>query len=342
MLGNDSWYFVTPDGALYRNTGSTNLASNVKITQLDATFYANPALIHEAVASNVMLSQQTLTEIAQLELHYHMSYYENWGGWNEIWAYSNTKQWYFITADGMFYRWSGDDDLSLSTPIMNIGSRFYNDSTLLGGLNEFGSWAVSTASQLNQDLDLHLQSAYALNWGGANEKWIKGSGDTWYFITPNGGFYQWNGAANLRDSSLIATLDSNYYAVPSRLHEAPLLQPMMLSVVAQAIKQNDVEPASRATTVIQSGSANLGQINLQQQAIERTGSQSRVFSAKSTLLTYLRRTDSSTIEELSEKDVAAPSSERRDRMKAFDEFLPVTPIDLDALFDEIAADVGMS
>ena len=35
------------------------------------------------------------------------------------------------------------------------------------------------------------------NWGGLNEKWLQGTGGSWYYITPGGEFFRWNGRSNL-------------------------------------------------------------------------------------------------------------------------------------------------
>lgn len=35
------------------------------------------------------------------------------------------------------------------------------------------------------------------NYGRLNEKWLKGDGDFWYYILPNGELYRWNGANNM-------------------------------------------------------------------------------------------------------------------------------------------------
>lgn len=40
-----------------------------------------------------------------------------------------------------------------------------------------------------------------LNWGGQNEKWLKGDGEIWYFITPNGDLFRWTD-----DSSVFAPI----------------------------------------------------------------------------------------------------------------------------------------
>ena len=35
------------------------------------------------------------------------------------------------------------------------------------------------------------------NWGNRQEKWLKGDHDLWYFITPQGELYRWNGRSNV-------------------------------------------------------------------------------------------------------------------------------------------------
>ena len=35
------------------------------------------------------------------------------------------------------------------------------------------------------------------NWGGLHEKWLQGTGGSWYYITPGGEFFRWNGRSNL-------------------------------------------------------------------------------------------------------------------------------------------------
>ena len=42
--------------------------------------------------------------------------------------------------------------------------------------------------------------SYYENWGGQGEKWLRGRGDAWYYITPNGRFYRWTGKPNLWDA----------------------------------------------------------------------------------------------------------------------------------------------
>ena len=48
MMGNDDWYFVTPNGSLYRWNRVANLAEETLVAQLDASFHRDPATIYDA------------------------------------------------------------------------------------------------------------------------------------------------------------------------------------------------------------------------------------------------------------------------------------------------------
>jgi hypothetical protein len=103
--------------------------------------------------------------------------------------------------------------------LMHVGAAGYNAPALLQDASYFGSFSTMLAEELDASLNLHSQGSYAANWGGWNEKWIKGDGNAWYFITPSGGFYEWSGQG-MANNRFLAALDPSYYARPDRLHEA--------------------------------------------------------------------------------------------------------------------------
>lgn len=51
--------------------------------------------------------------------------------------------------------------------------------------------------QMGDRLGLSTTGDYAENWGGRNEKWLLGDKDQWYFVTPEGELYKWDGGNNL-------------------------------------------------------------------------------------------------------------------------------------------------
>jgi predicted RND superfamily exporter protein len=53
------------------------------------------------------------------------------------------------------------------------------------------------ARKLGDELGLDVAADDFFNWGGLHEKWFKGSGNRWYYVTPEGEVYRWNGRSNL-------------------------------------------------------------------------------------------------------------------------------------------------
>ena len=267
IQGDVSWYFITPDGSLYRARDNSALALNPLIGQLDASYYANPALLHDAQITGLMLDQQMLTQVAYLGLHLNGSYYLNWGGLGEKWVYSSTNQGYFITPDGTLYKWAGGTSVAGSTVVGNIGSRFHTDPTLLQDPTQLGSFSADQRqSQLNQDLDLHYGGNYSLNWGGWNEKWIKGAGGKFVFITPSGGFYQWSGGVGLANSHMLASFDVSFYASPDRLFNAPAPVASSAAPLVQALSMPGGGSAA-GSGALQGVATELGQAGQQRQTL---------------------------------------------------------------------------
>lgn len=87
--------------------------------------------------------------------------------------------------------------------------------TFLVSKGEQAAHAVDQAHGISTDGD------FRLNWGGRQEKWLSGTGNDEYFITPDGMLYQWNGSpqGNLT-GAMVAKLDARFYERPSLLYNA--------------------------------------------------------------------------------------------------------------------------
>ena len=103
----------------------------------------------------------------------------------------------------------------------------------------FDGWTQSLPNNPNIvkafDLDQNLEFATTgndfLNWGGLNEKWFFGlsqqtgtaaPGPAWYYVTPDGSIYQWDGSPRTALSgTLLTTLDASYYDDPALIYDAP-------------------------------------------------------------------------------------------------------------------------
>ena len=53
------------------------------------------------------------------------------------------------------------------------------------------------ARRVGDEYGLHIAGDLFPDWGGREEKWLKGDNDSWYFITPDGALYRWTGRSNL-------------------------------------------------------------------------------------------------------------------------------------------------
>jgi subtilisin family serine protease len=81
---------------------------------------------------------------------------------------------------------------------------------------------ASQAYQLKSSLGLQYIGTYYTNLMGSNEKWLTGTGGTWYCLLSNGELRRWAGswAATLQPSALVASLGASYYTNPGLLWNA--------------------------------------------------------------------------------------------------------------------------
>ncbi|MBM4087911.1 MAG: hypothetical protein FJ276_00560 [Planctomycetes bacterium] len=56
---------------------------------------------------------------------------------------------------------------------------------------------LARARKLGTELGLYTTGDYQFNWGGLEEKWLRGADGSWYFVTPNGELYRWRGKSNV-------------------------------------------------------------------------------------------------------------------------------------------------
>ena len=74
------------------------------------------------------------------------------------------------------------------------------------------------AVALDRERELFSTGNFAFNWGGADEKWIRGKNAKSYYILPTGDVYEWAGTGLA--GNIVASLDPTYYADPQRLFAA--------------------------------------------------------------------------------------------------------------------------
>lgn len=79
----------------------------------------------------------------------------------------------------------------------------------------------SLAYHLDQSLGLSNTGNVYEDWGGLGEKWVRGADQTWYYLTPAGQLFQWNGSgADALSGNLVGTLDASHHSDLSSLTSA--------------------------------------------------------------------------------------------------------------------------
>jgi predicted RND superfamily exporter protein len=84
-----------------------------------------------------------------------------------------------------------------------IGDELFDAGTTDAG-NETGTdrgqertRELTRGRQWGDQLGLYVTGDYFFNWGGLNEKWLRGTGHSWYYITPSGELFRWHGSSNI-------------------------------------------------------------------------------------------------------------------------------------------------
>ena len=203
--GVDSrWYFLTSDGNLTRWSGTGGTLSGDVTTTLDPRFYLEPGLVTqnaggeaepfldgwtvELVDSSGNVVQTTATAGRDTNQDQNVDP-DTEGGW------------YSFVA-------SGDETYTVRT-------------VLRDGWTETGQLTFSSSSQSEGSVNapqLRFRNSYYENYGGLNERWMYSDDSGWYYVTPQGELYRWNGKPVTADApltgTLVATPGSSYYDDP--------------------------------------------------------------------------------------------------------------------------------
>jgi hypothetical protein len=132
-------------------------------------------------------------------------------------SFGNT--WYYITPAGLLFAWDGTAAGTGSTQVGVLDPVYYVYPDLL-----YNPSNKTFDYVLQQRLGLTYAANLYQNYGGQNEKWLKGSinnyGNPWYYIDTTGSLYSWDGTTNVAAGTLLAKLDTLYWAQPQRLYNA--------------------------------------------------------------------------------------------------------------------------
>ncbi|WP_210421350.1 CAP domain-containing protein [Roseimaritima ulvae] len=215
------WYFITPSGDFYQ-WDSSNFEASPLVATLSTSNYADTSNLHSAydrVAAEYADADTLVprSSAVALDNRYALSIsehgdYANYLGLNERWLEADNSAWYVVRPNGDFYQWTGGSNLVW---LARVDAGFHADLHTLA----YASSVTSEIVSIDQTLALTTHTNNSLNWGGLNEKWILSQSNQWYYITPAGGLYQWNGGS-VNNRTLIDTVDEVFYSYTDLLTDA--------------------------------------------------------------------------------------------------------------------------
>jgi hypothetical protein len=233
-----AWYYITPDGSLYRWLGGASLANDPVVEQLSVEDYATTALLHNAPASGppvaLSVNGSTLTidsaEGFSGRFVVTVSVSDGRGG--------TDRETFFVTILPATGGKDGGITAANQPPVLaaiddrTIGSAAQNGVISLGASDPNDDPLTYTVT--GQSIEYHLDQTLGLespggneylNWGGRSEKWFTGAGGAWHYITPDGKLYRWLGGSSLASDPLVEQLVAADYANTALVHNPSINSP---------------------------------------------------------------------------------------------------------------------
>jgi hypothetical protein len=205
---NDTWYFLTSDGVLTEWSGTGGSLDGIVVASLDAgLYYYKPELVTQASSGEL----------------------EPWlNGWTVELLDSDGVVIGTTQTEGRDINLDGSVDAATEGGWYSFdvtqGGTYTVRQVLLDGWSEgvrIEFDLTSPISQFVNDLSLEFRDSYYENFGGLGEKWVFSPKSGWYYITPEGGLYRWNGTGITESSPLTGTLvsfvGSKYFDDPAML-----------------------------------------------------------------------------------------------------------------------------
>jgi hypothetical protein len=240
----DNWYFLTPDGGLWRWLGG-GLDKGELVASLSPEIYLNPESLYAAEPNRspaiaivegttlTIVPEPTFSGFFSIELEVSDGCLVDTG---EFLVTINPNRAPILVDPGP--QSLKEDQAALEVSL--VATDIENDPIT------FSAVPHSTAYYLDQSLGLVFAGDYSLDFGGRDEKWMTAEDGTWYYLTPDGRLWQWQQGA-LEDDPLIAELSATIYEDPAQLHDAQLGDaPAVVSVAADLLT---IEPADDFTGV---------------------------------------------------------------------------------------------
>jgi hypothetical protein len=211
------WYFILPSGAFYQWSGASGQLTGTLVAQLDPSYNANPSLLVNAQPgqgqASVTVSGSTLT------------IKPNAGFTGLLFVTATVSDGYLSASRAFQLTVIAPPTLAAiadqAVPAGQSLTLTLQGSDPAGLPLTYSAVVDSLAYHLKSTLGLHeAAGGFYTNAYGGGEQWVQGTGETWYYILPSGGFYKWSGVSGQLTGTLVAQLDPSYNANPGLLVNA--------------------------------------------------------------------------------------------------------------------------
>jgi hypothetical protein len=204
---NNRWYFLQSGGQLTRWSGSAGQLTGQLVGTVDPKFHMQPGLVETSIGETEPWLNGWTVELLD-------------GNQNVVQTTTtrsidgNVDGAIDQLTEGGWYRFEVAGDASAYTVRQVIPEGWTEHVRLTFESSDGGQQGVGV-------LDLQMRNSYFEGVGGLGERWLYSEASGWYYITPDGRLFRWNGkpfnAENPLSGTLIDTPGPNFYADPSLL-----------------------------------------------------------------------------------------------------------------------------
>ncbi|MEQ9408583.1 MAG: DNRLRE domain-containing protein [Fuerstiella sp.] len=188
------WYFLTEDGTLTRWSGVGRSLTGTVVGTVDPKFYLEPGLVVNSVGSPEPWLDDWTVELLNAEQTVVAT--TRTAGRD-----MNLDGVIDPTTEGGWYRFVVDDDAEYT--VRQVVPEGWKENVRI-------TYDFSTPNEQGVGaLDLRRRNSYFENSGGLGEKWVFSDQTGWYFITPAGALYRWNGVRITAEAPLTGSLIGN-------------------------------------------------------------------------------------------------------------------------------------
>ena len=212
LRGDAGYYFILPNGEFSQWQGGFN--SSLLLGTLDTIYYDDPALITNAEPSPVQIAIAdnvlTIDPAADFVGDFDVELTTTVSG-------MASTQTFNVEVTNQAPTVSPLNDIAMSAASTQIVDLMIED---LDGdaLTITASVLGSVASQLVDEFGLYGEAGnndWGFNWGGQQERWVRGDGQAWFFLLPNGSVNRWQGS--FANSEQVGVVSTNLYDNPQLL-----------------------------------------------------------------------------------------------------------------------------